>query len=336
LGDDDPVRQAVEYLLTDPIERRRAANAALAHAADRARHEPYAFDRLVVEWARRRTARQRARSLAAIDACVALFERRLFDPRRAGCARMQRAMVGLALAYRANDRRLSGHHVEAARDLARARRHLDPPTGAEVLPDDAVLREMRATILELRVDLASAQRDHPLETSLLVESGELLVGTAMSGRRAEWLWRQGRLDLALDHDDHAALVLERAAAELPDGLDLHLRLDILHLRAFAEAAVGSFERAAVILAEAEPLLDRWGHELMIAQRHHLLGHLAARADRHKEAETHWRRSYRLSIRHQRHLDAVQTLASLFRLWRRGGVEWVAKQDEVQELLDQLR
>ena len=336
LAFDDPVRRAIDHLLLDePAGRRPAANAALAFAAERARDEPFAFDRLVLEWARRRTLRRRDLSFAAIDACVTLFEERLFDPRRVVAPAMARALVGLALAYRADDRRASGHHTEAARELTRALRHLDPPPDEPGASLDSTHREIRAAILELRVDLANAERDHATAEARLAEAAALLDDTPIPGRRAETLWRIGRLDLALDRDDHAALAFERAAIELPEDVDLHLRLDILHLRAFAEAALGSVERAAFYLAEAAPLVATWGHERLEAQRHHLLGHLAARERRDAEAEEHWRRSYRLALRHGHHLDAIQTLAALLRLMRRSDGDPGLQDAEIRQLLDEL-
>lgn len=348
LSPEDPVRRAAEFLAAvaaDPAGRRAKANPALAHAAEHARDVRGEFRRLVLEWARRSTLREPWKCLALLDACRALLERLLHGPRPVDSYPLARAILALALAYWAEMRRILGEDREAEIDLGRALRHAEAAwrDGERSEADEEMLREIHATILERIADQALARGDAAAAERRLDEAMALLAGCAIPGRRAETLYRRARLALSRGRYGEAARELERAVHELPEGLDLHLRLDLEHLRAFAEAGLGRFERAAFHLEEAEKWLAEWGHEVIEAQREHLLGHLVMLDPRERDptdrilsAEAHWRESFRLSLRNGRLTAAAETLGALLAAWRRSPMIWHGRDAEAEALLVELR
>ncbi|MEM8932283.1 MAG: hypothetical protein AAGE94_13965, partial [Acidobacteriota bacterium] len=168
-------------------------------------------------------------------------------------------------------------------------------------------------------------RDHRAAREHVITANRLLRDTKIPARRVVTWWRAGRTDVAIDRDARAVRWLEAAERELPVGLADHLRLDILHLLAFAEAARGRFQRASDCLDRAQPFLAEWAHEVLMAQREHLLGHLACIEERWSDAAEHWKTSVALALRVGYRADAMHTLSSLRPLQLHGVVsreEWI--------------
>ncbi|MEM8934043.1 MAG: tetratricopeptide repeat protein [Acidobacteriota bacterium] len=301
LDADHPIRLTVDFLdpESDPTERRNASTPTLAYYAERVPTEPGAFARCVLELARSPFADTEQPVRRRVRECKRFISN-------------HSQLSALAVAYDVDAWRwVPSVHDQGGRDFYNAYRQV--LGDADEATADPWTREILATLIELEIDLLASRR-HILAFGYSVEHLlNLLENCPIPGRRASALWRLGRHFVAIDEDVQAAEALAEAERELPEDLDLGLRLDIWHLRAFAEAAQKNYDEAARFLDLSAPLMDRWGYKGILAQRLHLLGHLAQLAGHHEEAEACWMQSIELSSQLGRHSDMWQTTAALERL-----------------------
>ena len=266
----------------------------------RARSEPLAFGRLVLEVGRHLAMVYPASGLYRMQALRKLLRGRHFD--RHDPIEVEELRL-LAQGYLADEYRVADRPREAYARLGHAQR-------AEDYRDP----EIGATLLELTADLERSLGGFFWSRKCLQRALDLLVSTDIPGRRAETWLRMALLSQRMGDPATAVDQLHRALGEIPEGTDTRLHLEILHHLAATEVRRKNFDEARRFLVQADPHYEALGSRQMRAERSWLSGVLDLIDANYKCAEIHLQHALREHQALGRYLQVVQILVCLLRLY----------------------
>ncbi|MEM8933270.1 MAG: hypothetical protein AAGE94_18925, partial [Acidobacteriota bacterium] len=231
-------------------------------------------------------------------------------------------LLALAFAYLADEYRVLGDQRRAEQYLASARHVVDGGHDPEV----------RASILEVRAELWNEQGALGRCQADLDVALDLLGAEHhhVTGRRAQTLYRRGRLDYRRDRFEDALPFLRQARRELPADLDLRLRVDLLHVLAFTYACLGRDDEAEDCLRALDALPSTYDTDRLVGQRSWLRGRVHARAGRLDRAIGALRRATTSLTAAGLTFEGLRAFAALTDLYSRQG-ELPARDSELRSL-----
>ncbi|MCP4661202.1 MAG: hypothetical protein GY856_37845 [bacterium] len=194
--------------------------------------------------------------------------------------------VALAHAHLGAACQLAGNHHCAWEQFEKAKAELARGGTPHLSPsgETSESSEVRATLLELKSDLARARCQPSRALNLAEEAQRLLSGLeeVMPGRQVETAVRIGVILMQLDRVQQAVRVLQEANEAMSGGSNPRLHFFALQHLAAAEVRAGLFDEAEEHLDQSEPLFESYSSGVTEAQRLFLRSVIGLRSKRPEE------------------------------------------------------